>query len=245
MTNGDLGEQAISKIAEAGITSQLDDVEEIDVNVKANPIQVMQGNVDSVEIDGQGMTMKKDLRMEEMHLKTGQVSVNPMSAMFGKVELERPTDATVQAVLTEADINRAFNSDFIREKLQGLDVSVNGTPTTINTEHVEFQLPGDGKVCLTADVRTQSDNNLQRVAFTAVPRVSPDQQQIVLEDVSYADGQELSPDLTQALLAQASELLDLRNFELEGMNLRVKQLAVEQGKLKLSGDAQVTQFPSN
>jgi hypothetical protein len=245
VSNGDLGEQAISKIAEAGIISQLDEVEEIAVDVKANPVQVMQGNVDSVQIDGQGMTMKKDLRMEKMHLKTGEVSINPMSAMFGKVELERPTDASVQAVLTEADINRAFNSDFIREKLQGLDISVNGTPTKINTEHVDFQLPGEGKVCLKADVRAQGDSERQQVAFTAVPRVSPDQQQIVLEDVSYADGQELSSDLTQALLEQASALLDLRNFELEGMHLQVKQLDVEQGRLKLIGEARVEQFPSN
>lgn len=245
MSNGDLGEQAISKIAEAGITSQLDDVENVDVDVRANPVQVMQGNVDSVQIDGQGMTMQKDLRMEEMHLKTGQVSVNPMSAMFGKIELERPTDATVQAVLTEEDINRAFNSKFIREKLQDLEVSVNGTPTTISAEYIEFQLPGEGKVYLKADVRTQSDNQRQQVAFTAVPRVSANQQQITLEDVAYTDGEEISPELTQALLEQASELLDLRNFELEGMSLRVKQLQVERGKLKLLGEAEVREFPSN
>lgn len=244
MSNGDLGKQAISKIAEAGIASQLDEVEGIDVDVKTDPLKAVQGNVDSVEINGKGMTMQKDLRMEEMHVKTGQVSVNPMSAMFGKVELERSTEATVQVVLTEADINRAFNSKFIQEKLQGLDISINGKPTTVDTQHVDFQLPGNGKVCLKADIRDRAANDLQHVAFTAVPRVSPDHQRICLEDVAYTDGEELSPDLTQALLNEANQLLDLKNFELDGMNLKVKQLDLDQGKLKLVGEAHVEQFPS-
>jgi hypothetical protein len=46
------------------------------------------------------------------------------------------------------------------------------------------------------------------------------------------------------MLAQAKSLLDLRNFELEGMDLTLKKLDVQPGKLTLESEALVKQFPS-
>ena len=50
----DLGEQALSKVAEVGISSQLDEVEDLDVDIRTNPLQLMQGKVESVKIAGEG-----------------------------------------------------------------------------------------------------------------------------------------------------------------------------------------------
>ena len=241
----DLGEQALNKVAEMGISSQLDEVEKLDVEIETDPLKLVSGAVDSVSIKGEGMVMQQDLRIEEMQVNTGSVSINPLSAAFGKIELNHPTEAEAHVVLTEADINRAFQSDFIREKMQNLDVHVNGQIATVDTQKVEFGLPGEGKIALSTDVILQDTQERKRVAFTAVPKVSLDGQQVLLEDLQYSEGQDLPPELTEALLQQAKSLLDLRNFELEGMSLKLKKLDAQHGKLTLESEAYVEQFSAS
>lgn len=240
----DLGEQAVSKVAELGIKSQLDEVETLDVEIETDPLKIMTGAVDSVAIEGEGMVMKQDLRIEKMELNTGAVAINPLSVAFGKIELAHPTEAEAIVTLTEADINRAFNSDFVREKMQNLDVHVNGEPATVDMQKIEFGLPGEGKVSLATDVLLQASKERKHVAFTAVPKISESGQQVVLENVEPTDNQELSPELTEALLNQSKELLNLSNFELEGMSLQLKRLDVQTGRMILESEAIVHQFPS-
>ena len=147
-------------------------------------------------------------------------------------------------MLTEADINRAFNSEFIRDKMQNLSVHVNGEAVTVDAQQSEFKLLGDNKVLLSTSVVVETTGETKRVAFTAVPRLSADGQSIALENLEYVEGKDLSPELTEALLKQASELLDLRNFQLDGMSLRLKAIDAQKGKLLLQAIAHIEQFPT-
>lgn len=241
----DLGKEALNKVAEVGISSQLDEVEELDVNVETDPLKLASGNVDAVAIHGEGMVMQGDLRVEEMTLNTGKIAVNPLSVAFGKIELQHPTNADTHVVLTEADLNRAFNSEFIQDKMKGLQITVDGKPTTVDTQQVTFRLPGDGKFALGSEIRLPETGETKQVAFTAVPQMAEGGRCIKLEQIEYADGQGLSPEMTDALVKHAQDLLDLRNFELEGMDLRLKGLDVQKGKLTLQAEAHVEQFPSS
>ena len=242
---GDLGEQALSKAAEVALTTQLDEVENLNVDIRTDPFKLVQGQLDSVKIEGEGLVMQKDLRAEELQVQTGNIAINPLSAAFGKIELTRPTEADAHVVLTEQDIQRAFNSEFMHDKLQNLDVNVDGKPMKIDTRQVEFALPGDSKVALKAEILLKETGETKQVSFTAVPRMVAGGDRISLEDVQYADGEEVSPELTAALLKSAGELLDLRNFELEGMSLRLKGLNVQNGKLTLQAQAYVEKFPES
>jgi protein-disulfide isomerase-like protein with CxxC motif len=239
-----LGEQAINKAAEVGISNQLDEVEKLDVNIETTPLKLVSGSVDSVEITGEGLVMKHDLRIEEMQLQTGSVSINPISAAFGKIELDRSTEAEAHVVLTEEDINRAFNSDFLHKKMQKLDVYVDGERATVDNGTIAFGLPGEGKISLSADVTIQATQERKRVSFTAIPKVSSDGQQLILENIQSQEGQDISPELTEALVQQVRELLDLRNFNLEGFSLKLKRLDVQSGKLTLESEALIEQFSS-
>jgi hypothetical protein len=67
---------------------------------------------------------------------------------------------------------------------------------------------------------------------------------VVLENVKYEENEATSPELTADLLADVSELLDLRNFNLQGMSLTIKQMNVQSGKIILLGEAQIEQCPS-
>ncbi len=59
-----LGEQALNKAAEVGLSSQLDAVDNLDVDVKTDPLKLIQGQVDAVTISGEGMVMQKGNRSE-------------------------------------------------------------------------------------------------------------------------------------------------------------------------------------
>ncbi|MBH8551336.1 DUF2993 domain-containing protein [Nostocaceae cyanobacterium CENA357] len=240
----DLGEQALNKAAEIGLSSQLDEVENLDVDIKTNPLKLMQGEVDAVTIEGDGLVMQKDLRMEEMDMKISGVAINPLSVAFGKIELTKPTAGTARVVLTEADINRAFNSEYIRSKLQSQKINVNGQPVTIAPQHVEFCLPGENKVALNAEILLQETGETQQVAFSAIPRINANGQTVSLENIEYSESEEISPELTKALTEQTSEILNLSNFDLEGMSLQVKKLELEAGKLTLQAEAYVEKIPS-
>lgn len=239
-----LGEQALNKAAEIGLSSQLDEVEELDVDIQTDPLKLVQGQVDSVTIEGEGLVMQGDLRVEELDMQMSSVAINPLSAAFGKIELTKPTEASTHVVLIEADINRAFNSEYVRTQLQNQPIQVNGQPMTIDAQHVDFRLPGEGKVSLNATVLLRETGETKQIAFTAVPRVSANGQTVSLEDVQYGEAEELSPELTKALVDATSEILNLSNFDLEGMTLKVNTLKVEPGKLTLEAQAQVEQIPS-
>jgi hypothetical protein len=239
-----LGEQALNKVAEMGITSQLDEVENLDVDIQTDPFKLMQGQVDNVTVEGEGLVMQGDLRVEELDMHMSGVSINPLSAAFGKLELTKPTNASTHVVLLESDVNRAFNSEFVRNKLQNQQIHINGQLTTIEPQQVDFRLPGEGKVALKATMLLPATGGTKQVAFTAVPQVSTNGQTVTLENVQYPEGEELSPELTKALVDQTSELLNLSNFDLQGMTLRINTLKAEAGKLTLEAEAHVEQIPT-
>ena len=239
-----LGEQALNKAVEIGLSSQLDEVENLEVDIKTDPFKLIQGQVDEVTIEGEGMVMQKDLRVEEMEMHVSSVAINPLSVAFGKVELTKPTQGSARVVLTEADINRAFNSEYVRNQLQATKINVNGQPMTIDPQQVDFNLPGEGKVALNATVLLRETNETKQAAFTAIPRVAANGETVTLENVQYGEAEELSPELTKALVDATSEILNLSNFDLEGMSLRIRNLDVQAGKITLDAEAYVEQIPS-
>ncbi len=241
---GDLGEQALSKLAEMTLANQLDEVEKLDVDIKTDPLKVIQGKVDSANISGEGMVMQNDLRMEKIELETSSIAINPLSVPFGKIELTHPTEATGEVILTEADINHAFNSDFIRKKLQGFKVAIEGELVTVETKEIEFKLPGNGRFFLQADLVLQPSGETKKIAFTAIPKVSPNKKTIILEDILYSDGGNFSPDFSKALLDLASNLLDLDNFNLKSIQLRIRDLKLETQKMIIMAEADIESLPS-
>lgn len=239
-----LGEQALNKAAEIGLSSQLDEVEKLDVDITTDPLKAVQGQVDEVAIAGEGMVMQKDLRVEKMDMQVDSVAINPLSAAMGKIELTQPTQGQARVVLTAADINRAFNSEYIRQQLQATKINVNGQQRTVIPQQVDFQVPGEGKVSLNANIRLHETNETKQVAFTAIPKVALGGQTVTLEDVQYGSEQAQSPELTKALVTATSEILNLSNFDLEGISLRIKDLQIEAEKIALIAEANVTQIPS-
>ncbi|MBF2000663.1 MAG: DUF2993 domain-containing protein [Synechococcales cyanobacterium M58_A2018_015] len=240
---GNLTAQALDKLAEVAITSQLDTVEQVDVTIDTDPGKLIAGKVDSVAIAGEGLVMKQELRVEAMAVTTGAVEINPLKAIFGEIELTHPTDAHVQILLTEADINRALQSDFLRNKMQNLSIEVQGQPRTLTIQSAQVSLPGDNQLVIEGALALLDTAQIKQVTATTKPFLKEAGHCIGLEVMS-VDCEGLALDFVMALVERITDLLDLRNFELDGMSIRLQDFNLETGKLLLRGVAQVETLPT-
>jgi ribosomal protein S13 len=239
----DLGNRALSKVVEIGIASQLDVVEEIDVDLRTNAGNLMQGKVDSVEIVGKGLVVKQDLRMESIQINTDRVSIDPLRALLGNIELTQPTDAEARIVLTETDINRALSSDYIRAKFQGLKMEMDGQPVTIDIQQAALDLPGENKFVIAATFLMRESNEVKKFSATAIPQLHEGGNRISLEILA-AEGQGLTLKLVMVIFEQLTALLDLRNFNIPGISLQLHQLEAQLGKLVIHAKSQIEQLPA-
>ncbi|MCT7963045.1 DUF2993 domain-containing protein [Laspinema sp. D1] len=241
-----LQDRAINAAAKLAISSQFDEFQTLDVSVHSESANLMKGELEAVEISGEGMVMKQELRMEKLDIKTGKISVNPLLAAIGNIKLEEPTEATVAVVLNEQDINGAFDSDYIQEKLHSFPVTVDGKPLTLDAHQVDFSLPGEGKIRLSIAVLFRETGETRQVEFTAIPKVQADGTGARLEEIEYLDGNELSPEMTAELLKKCEYLLNISNFELSsGMSVRLRGLRIVPGQIHLEAQAYIEEIPSN
>ncbi|MBF2029612.1 MAG: DUF2993 domain-containing protein [Oscillatoriales cyanobacterium C42_A2020_001] len=239
-----LGEQALSKIAEVGITSQLDEVEELNIDIRTDPIKAIQGEVDSVAIEGKGMVIQQDLRMEKIEVKTDTVSIDPLSVVFGNIELTQPTNADARILLKATDLNRALSSDYLRPKLKNLKLQVQEKLITIDIQQVELSLPGEGKLSMCAEFLVRETGEVKQVSAIVVPQLKKNQQQISLEILSF-EGHGVTHELANTLIEQLMKLLDLKNFDVPGMSLQLKEFEVEKDQLVLHATTKIDQIPSS
>lgn len=235
-------EQLLSQGAEKIISDQVDKAEKIDVNVQTDLFKAVQGQVDGVSVAGKGLEMQ-GIRVQEMKLQTDNIAVNPLSALFGQIELNHPVDATGRIVLTEVDLNRAMTSDTVRSKMQKFDLNVEGEIVSLQPEMIQLSLL-EGKMAFAGKVLLQERGNTRRLGFTAEVRPRTHLQPIKLESFKCIEGDGFPFEVVVALMEKVKELLHQPYFQMEGMALRVREMQVQKGSLSLLVDARVTQIPS-
>ncbi|PSB08489.1 DUF2993 domain-containing protein [filamentous cyanobacterium CCP2] len=243
MTNGpDLGEQALDKIAEVAISSQLDEAESVDVDIRADAIKVVQGKLDSVAVSGEGMTMKQDLRIESVKVQTSSVAIDPLKVMTGQLELTEPLNAQTRFLLTEADLNRALASDYLRTKMQGLKIKHDGQVISVNIEQATVHLQDNNQIQTDASILLTETHEQKRLSSVSALSLKDDGHQIALEIIS-AEGEGLTLEFLAALFEQLLQLLNLRNFELGGSSLQLQSLEVRSGQMFVHATTTVKQLP--
>jgi hypothetical protein len=239
-----LGEQALGKVAEIAIASQLDETKNVNVNLSTDPLELMQGKIDAVSISGEGMVMKQDLRVEALGMNIDSVSIDPLKAVVGKIELTQPANAQVQVLLTEEDINRALSSEYLRNKMRDLTVDVQGNEIVFDIQHAKIQLLRAGEMDLDVSILLKPENEVKQFSATAKPSLEDDGQRIALEILA-AEGKGLTLEFVTVLMEKLIELLDLRNFDLNGISIRLKDFDIQVGKILVRGISTVSQFSSD
>ena len=244
MKSSGAGEQAINNIAKAGIEATLDNAESLEVDLHSNPLDLMQGDIESVSVKGEGLVMKKELRADKLRIETNGISINSIKAAMGNIELNQPTDARMLVVLKEDDLQNAFNCEYVKDKLQSLKIDLDGEQVTAKIEQVSFLLPDIGKVKLEANVYLVEPDRHEKISLTAIPEINNEGNSINLKSVEYLQDTKYNTEVAEAIISSAEEILDLRNFELDAMSLRVRKLDVNLGKLTIEADAEITNFPN-
>lgn len=240
-----LEEQALSQVVQMGIESQLDAVESLDVDVRSDLVNMVQGQADSVSVKGKGLVAQKELRVQEMELRTNRLAINLLSALFGEIELNQPVDGTVRVVLTEADINRALNSEYILSNLPPLELNVDGQVVAVELRSpLSVHLPGEGRMGLSGNLHLPKTEKHKDIGFTATLLPRTNEQPILLEEFRCTPGTGVSIDFLIALMQKLKELTNLPYIELSGMALRIKELDPQVGSLTLVAEAHVYQVSS-
>ena len=238
-----LGEQALNKIAKLALSSQLENADSLQVRIKTDPEKLASGELESFLIEGEGLVIETDLRVQVLEIAMKAIAVSPLKALRGKIELTQPSQGSARIVLTETDLNRALNSPDLRAKINVLDTYLSTGDVKLTVPQKKCQFREDGTVAVEAIVELQPSGETKEVAFTTTPNASGGTG-VVLEDIQYEPGKELSEDLTRAFLDKAEKMLDLRNFEKKGLALRINHLNIEAGKITLLAAADITEFPT-
>lgn len=239
-----LDKQIISQAVQAGLSSQLEDAEDLTVEVQTDVLQAAQGNADAVMVSGQGVVVK-DVRLQTVTVQTDRFAVNPLSVLLGRLELDHPLDATAQVSLTEADLNRAMRAEVVTSRLPALALNVEGKPVTVELVHpIAVTLPTDGKIALNGAALIHERETVRRLGFAVALRPSTDDRPALLESFACDPEDGLSIALIIALMQTFKALLAKPYIEIEGMAIQVKRLEVQSGKLLIETNAHIPQMPS-
>ncbi len=238
-------EQALSQAAEIGITSQLEAVEEINVNVRTDLLKMVQGKADSVSVVGQGLVVQKDIRVQEMELHTSNIGIDVLGSLFGgEVELDHPTDASIRVVLKEADLNRAMNSELVRRKMPSIELNMDDGLVTLKPQQMEMQLRGNNQIMFSGEFLVQTEGKTEELAFTASALPRTDEHPILLQGLYCTKGKGIEIEFAYALMKKAKEWMNLPYFEYEGSAFRIKNFVVGEGSLTVEVEAYMRQIPS-
>jgi hypothetical protein len=235
---GQGGDQLVSKAVTAAISTLLKQTEKLEVKVKAEPVaKLFQGSVDGFDFVGHGMLMHSGLRVGVMELYVQAVSIDFGAIFRGKVQLRQPTQASMRIVLTEDDLTASFNTPFLTEKLQKL--SHEGQ--SLMFERTQITINDDQSLRMQSLIRQGQADQPFEVDITARLEVE-DRRKLQFVDVTYG-GDVKATELGQVLTAHVNHLLDLDQFSLDGMQLRVDQLRLRDKQLTLYGVAHIEKFP--
>ena len=248
---GDWGENLLNTVASNTIRHLFTRSESVEVAVRCNPSsKLLQGTIDSFKMSGRGLVIRREFRTAEMSFETDAVSLDFGSVVKGQIALKQPTQAIAQVKLSEADINKSFEAELVRKRLENL--TPEALTSITNSEPVSFtniklQLLPKNKVKLLAKA-SWGDNNIIPVSLSCTldiakrRRIKFENVQFEAEDIP-SDLRDISQQLTIALGKILNEMVDLDRFNLDGVKLRLNRLETEGEMLLFSGYAQIQRVP--
>lgn len=247
---GDWGENLLNTVASNTIRHLFTSSESVEVTVHCNPSsKLLQGVIDSFKMSGRGLVIRRQFRTEEMSFETDAVALDFGSVVQGKIALKQPTQAIALVKLSEADINKSFEAELVRKRLENLNPEAltsisKGEPVSFTD--IKLQLLSKNEVKLLA--KASWGDNIIPVSLTCTlaivkrRRIKFDNIQFQRADIP-PDLQNQSEQLTIALGQILNEMVDLDRFNLDGVKLRLNRLETEGQMLLFSGYAQIERVP--
>lgn len=249
--NDFFGERMINSVATQSIRHLFSHCDWLDVVLRCSPpSKMLQGTIDSFRMEGRGLVIRKQFEAAEMMFETDAVAVDAAALLSGKIRLRQPTQAIAQVILTEDAINRAFEADLVKQKLQAVDhpdITQLSGGEPVGFREVMIKLHPNQRVAIAAktDLPNRKDVPLQMTATLQVEK----RRRVLFADAQFdPEGIEetlrpLSKALTMAFAGVLNQMVDLDKFNLDGVMLRVNRLETHGDRVTFSGYAQIDHFP--
>ena len=250
-SSSDFGENMLNSVARQAIAQLFTDSEAVEVAIRCSPSsKILQGVVDSFQMKGRGLIIKKMFEAAEMEFETDAVSLDMAGLMGGKIRLKQATHAIATVTMTESGINKAFKADLVEKHLQNVDSEdatnlSGGDPISFRDVKLELLPEQKVKIMAMTDLPNRSDIPICLSAIVDVER----RRRVVFKDPEFEpagideDVQWLSEALMPAFVGVLNKMVDLERFDLDGVSLRVNRLDVEGKKLLFNGYAEIEHFP--
>ena len=250
-SSADFGENMLSSVARQAIQQLFTRSESVDVAVRCSPSsKILQGIVDSFQMKGRRLVIKKMFEAEEMEFETDAVSLDMSGIISGKIRLKQATHAIATVTMTEEGINKAFTADLVEKHLRDVETEEvtnlsGGDP--VSFRDVQMVLLANQRVHISAktDLPNRDDLPLSLSAEVGVER----RRRVVFKDVTFEPGdipediQWLSEAMIPGFIGVLNKMVDLERFDLDGVSLRVNKLDVKGKKLFFNGYAEIEHFP--
>jgi len=249
----DWGERMLNTVASQTIRHLFSKSESVEVFVRCYPSsKLLQGSIDSFQMKGCGLVIRKDFAVEEMSFETDAVAIDFGSVLSGKLTLKQPTQAVAQVILSEVGINRAFEAELVKKRLLNLSeptlIAISGGEPVSFTEVNIKLLPGNRlHLVATADLSNGKLIPLSMTVGIGIERrrrVSFKDPKLELEGVPEAQRQ-ISQTLSLALVEILDNMVDLDRFDLDGVKMRLNRLETEGERLIFSGYAEIERIPQS
>jgi len=250
-TSTDFGENMLSSVARQAIAQLFTRSESVDVSVRCSPAsKILQGVVDSFQMKGKGLLIKKMFEAEEMEFETDAVSLDMSGLMGGKIRLKQATHAIATVTMTESGINKAFSADLVEKHLRNVTSEEatglsGGDPVSFRAVKMELLPKQRVRISALTDLPNKDDLPIQLSAEVSVER----RRRVVFTNVEFEpegipeDIQWLSEAMIPGFVGVLNQMVDLERFDLDGVSLRVNQLEVKGKELLFNGYAEIEHFP--
>lgn len=233
----------VDRVAEQAIRNQLDSVETLAVRVDNTPnYQLAKGKVDRVRIAGRGLYPIEGIRIDTLELETDAIEVDPSSLRQGQPELEKPLNAGIRLVLTQADLNRALQSPQVTEQLRDLSLNFFDSPEQLERyDFVNPEIEFLDQNRLRFQVALQPQQSATQIVIAAETGIQIDRgrQLQLVEPIATIDGRPLPSQFVNLLISGISQQFDLANLEKRGITARVLNWEVTQEELNLAAFVQI------
>ncbi|MBL1210568.1 DUF2993 domain-containing protein [Geminocystis sp. GBBB08] len=236
--SGQNGDKIVSKAITTAIAALFKNTGKLEANLRVEPVaKLLQGSVDGFDFVGNGMLMYNGLRLEAMELYLQAVSIDFSAIFSGKVKLRQPTQATMRIVLTEEDLTTSFNTPFIIDKLQRLKFE----GKSLYFQHTEMRINDDKSLRIKSQIKVDDAVEVTTIDIKADLELQG-RTKIQFTNPQYG-GNEEGQILGKAILDHVNNLLDLDNFSIDGIRLRVDRARVKDKEFIFYGTAEIDHFP--
>lgn len=239
-------EYILSRVIEATVSSQLESVDRLSIEVNGHPSELLQGQAHSVTVEGDGLRVQKNLRVDSLVVHIKQLAIALLSSAMGSPELSQPASVSAQVVLTETDLNQLLNSDLLHDWLRTVDILSAHQIMQLDLDQANCQLCSNNQIRVQLKTRLhQSEASpIEAIAAELMLRIHHDGTTFSLERGGFLDDTSLPLQDTVAILDMLSKLLHLRSFQFDDLSVSMQHIDIHQKKLRIWLKADVWRIQS-